>query len=190
MTPDEETRDPVAPSRVREEAFDGVAVPLRVLPFGALGQLQRQLRLVVVGVGGGGGVGVGGVGGAGGDGQQGVGGLRGQERQLGRDARRARGPAEEAAQLREAQPVHGWPRGYAPAGGSARGSSGAQVCSKSTGDGREADTRRAPPRTDRRHIPSDSREAVIDTIASYICKHVVSIIHYYISLLLAFGTFR
>lgn len=96
----EQARNLVAPGRAREEALDGVAVAVRVLPLGALRQLQGERKLVFGG--GGGGVGAPG-------GQQRVRGLGRQERQLGRDARGTRRPAEEAAQLRQAQPVHGWP---------------------------------------------------------------------------------
>lgn len=77
---DEHAGDPVAARSPRLEHLDGLEFALRVLPLGALAQVQRVLGTRLVG-------------------HERVRRLRRKERQLGRDPRWARRTAEQAAQL-------------------------------------------------------------------------------------------
>lgn len=84
--PDEHAADPVPAAGSGHEHLHGVELALRVLPVGALGEMQagRAARVRV----------------------DGVRGLGRQERQFGRDATRTGRAAEEPAQLTEGETVH------------------------------------------------------------------------------------
>ncbi len=83
---DEHAADPVPAAGAGHQHLDGIQLALRVLPVGALGEMQarRAARVCV----------------------DGVGGLWRQERQLSRDATRTRRAAEEPAQLAEGEAIH------------------------------------------------------------------------------------
>lgn len=79
---DEHAGNAVPFRRAGHEALDGVLLAGRVLPVGALREVQRPPAATVVG-------------------HEAVGGLRGQEGQLGGDLAGARRAAEQATQLAE-----------------------------------------------------------------------------------------
>lgn len=84
--PDEHAAHPVPAAGSGDEHLDGIELALRVLPVGALGQVQagRAVRVRM----------------------DGVRGLRRQKRQFGRDATRTGRAAEEPTQFAERETVH------------------------------------------------------------------------------------
>jgi hypothetical protein len=132
----EHAAQPVVAGRAREEDLDGVQFALRVLPVGALAQVQAARAGARTLLGRSGLRRRGGRGGRRGSGrallgrQHRVGGFGRQEGQLGGDAARTRRAAEEPAQLAEREAVHpgaglGHRGGLAPAAGG-REAQGAQ----------------------------------------------------------------
>lgn len=82
----EQTGDPIAAGRPREQTFDVFLFPLRVLPFGLLRQCNLTFRRGLIG--------------------ETVRRLGRQEGQFGGDPRRERRAAEYAAKFAERKPVH------------------------------------------------------------------------------------